>query len=179
MKTNIKNALLFIMLITIFSCSKSKIANGIIGDDDPIADSYYFKVTVDGTDYYKAGEEINRTFAVTTDGEEVRWAFIGHDFIEGATATSISGKIKGFDGIGTYNMADFDGSKLVYILVNLNTNFSESWIANSSNGSGVINVTQYGNNTATGTFSFTGINPIDNTEVSITNGEFHLQLVVQ
>jgi len=172
MKTYIKSTLFFIVVLTLFSCSKSNPVNEIIDDDNPIGDDFFVKATINGTNHINDEDDATAFTVVTDNG--VKWAAFTGEFSD--TENIILG-IKGFDGTGTYNMADYEGSNMTYMLSDPSTGLSEVYLANSFTGSGVINVTQYGRGTATGTFSFTGVNPIDQTEVNITNGEFHILLV--
>ena len=174
MKTFIKNTLYFIIVLAIFSCSKNKIID-IIDDEIPEVTNFYFKATINGVDYI-ADEDTLSAFAVVTDNDGVLTAAFGEEF-NGAQFSGIVGGIKGFNGAGTYNMADYEGSNITYLEEDISTGLIDIWLANSFTGSGVITVSQYGNGTATGTFSFTGINPTYQTEAIITNGEFHLVLV--
>lgn len=173
MKIKVKKILLFLVVLSVISCSKSNPITEIIDDDTPVENGFFVKSTINGTNLINEEDDAT-AFVVGTDSDGIKLAAFTGEFSD---EENILLGLKGFDGIGTYNMADYVGSSMMYMFSDISNGTSQLWIANDSTGSGVINVTQYGNGTARGTFSFTGINLIDQTEIVITNGEFYLLLV--
>lgn len=171
MKTFTKSTLFFMLILAIFSCSNSNPIDEII-EDDPIGDDYFVKATINGTNLINDEDDATAFTVVTDNG--VQWAAFTGEFSD---AENVIIGIKGFDGTGTYNLVDYEGSGMTYMQTDPSTGLSIVYLANHITGSGVITVTQYGGGTATGTFSFIGVNPIDGTEANITNGEFHILVV--
>ena len=173
MKTFTKSTLFFMLLLAIFGCSNSNPIEEIIDDDDPIGGDYFVKSTINGTNLIN-DEDDATAFHVVTDNGIKRIAFTGEFSDE---ENLIIGFI-GFNGTGTYNLADNEGSGMTYMQTDASTGTSTIYFANHDTGSGVLTVTQYGGGTASGTFSFIGVNPlIPTSEANITNGEFHLPIV--
>ncbi len=176
MKSTLKLGLYIVIVLAVASCSKTKVVDDIVdggggsGNQDL---GFYVKATIDGVDYLNDNDEDTAfTVATETDGTK----FVAFAGVFSDTHRILLG-IKDFTGTGTYNIPDGKGSSMLFQLADTNTGTSEIWLANDDFGSGVYNITQYGNGTARGTFSGTVINIIDQTEVEITNGEFYLLLI--
>lgn len=172
MKTFTKSTLFFMLLLAIFGCSNSNPIDEII-EDDPIGNDYFVKSTINDTNLIN-DEDDATAFTVVTDNDGIQWAAFTGEFSD---AENVIISLKGFNGIGTFNLADHEGSGMTYMQIDPSTGLTTVYLANETIGSGIVNVTHYGGGTASGTFSFVGVNPINTTEANITNGEFHLPIV--
>jgi hypothetical protein len=72
---------------------------------------------------------------------------------------------------GTYSFGS--AGNLASYIPNINDD-TTIYMATSGIGSGTLEISSYANNTAVGTFEFTGMNFSDQTTVSITNGQFNI-----
>ncbi len=162
----IRTPLLLLMMVILVSCSKNN------DNENPIPDlDFFVKATVNGTSFIDDND--NNTFVVTTNDADESFAAFTSQLSD---SDNLAASIYGFHELGTYDITDIDGSFLSYIFTDGGT-IQEIWLANSESGSGTITITQYGNGTVRGTFSFTGYNEVDQTNKKITNGEFYLTLV--
>lgn len=158
MKIFKKIGLLFLLTLTIVSCSKNDNGNETSAEGD------FFTAKIDGTDWS----------AFTGPPDTVAWneAHAGLVVIQGSDAngTAITMNIMNYNGTGTY---DFTQAGFIQYVIGPTQTNSGSWVANSASGtSGSVIITSDDGSVIEGTVSFTGLNPQDNTRKVITDGKF-------
>lgn len=158
MKILQKISLLFLLALSIVSCSKNN------DDENTSSGGDFFTAKVDGTDWS----------AFTGPPDTVAWneAHTGLIVLQGSDAngTAITMNIMNYNGTGTY---DFTKAGFIQYVIAPTQSNSGSWVCNTASGTtGSVTITSDDGTTLEGTVSFTGLNPQDNSRKVITEGKF-------
>jgi hypothetical protein len=162
-----------ILIFTLISCNVEPLDNDIDsstggGSGTTIA---VFKAKVNGTDFVAISENIVGSYSTTSTGNELNIVGIN------SSGNSITIQILN-PSIGTFE-ANFNINNLnllQYFDSSLGTSgsfLSYNQTTDTSNGSVTISHFDTVNNKVSGTFSFTGFNPLDSSTRQITNGVFN------
>ncbi len=147
-----KTVLFLLLTVTLISCAK---------DDSPENENdsnFYLTAKIDGVYFTK-----ENVLASVVPDETAFYSIgaVGGDFSIGLTLNSpIS--------VGTFTPAVGETITLFYQEISPYA----VWAASEDGGSGTITITENNATYVAGTFSFTGVNPLDNTTKQITEGKF-------
>ncbi len=162
------------LALALVSCNKDDDSNNEAGSGD--GGSEYFRAQVDGSGF-EADTDLATLIGaslVTNNGLTVLTA-------QGSTNNGnyINFNIIGYDGVGTYTVADDLTNANMISYGELNGGSVEAWIANGvlalggNIAPGEIVITSQNDTMAEGTFSFEGLNANSgNSKKTITSGEF-------
>jgi len=157
MKNTLKTiTILFLLTFVLQSCNKDD-----DGNSQPQEESYFLTAKIDGVDYSRD------LVTVSTLADET-----GFYTISGiGESSSIGLTLESPTSTGTFTPTIGGSTSLFYQEVNPFI----VWGASEGVGSGTITITVNNATFMEGTFSFTGVNPADNTTRVITEGRFKAQ----